>query len=340
MTESRLALLRRFAETHVDAAEYVPLAGDASFRRYFRLHQPAGQPFDTMVVMDAPPPREDVRPFVRIATHLSQVGLKVPGILAADIENGFLLLDDFGDDTFPSLLDRGENPRPLFEMAIDALVHLHNHPAMNKIDVPAYDTDMLIAEMSLTMPWLYRVLNGQNPSETLEAEFAGIWRDVFATMPAPEIGLVMRDYHSPNLMRLRDGTLGVLDFQDSLLGPVAYDVMSLLEDPRRDTDADLATAMLARYCAARPGHSTGADFMAWFEVLSAQRAARISALWLRLALRDGKHGYLNHYPRTIAMLEKRLALPRMASVKAWYDTHMPNRLNPLPDLHKITACTA
>ena len=310
------------------------LAGDASFRKYERLNR-NGEP---AVLMDAPPPQEDIRPFMRIARHLDSLGYSAPRILAEDAEHGFLLLEDLGDDLFARLLRSGGDERRLYEAAIDFLLDLHRHPA--PADLAPYDEMRLIDEAELFTDWYLPALTGRDTPANIRQAF----RFLFGIL-APEVGmdgtpdrriLVLRDFHAENLIWLpqRSGVarLGLLDFQDAVAGHPAYDLVSLLEDARRDVDPELAEAMLQRYIA-----GSGVDdatFRRAYAILGAQRNIRIIGIFTRLWKRDGKPHYQAFMPRMWGLLEHDLAHPALADLRGWIDAMVPHELRrkPLPGL--------
>lgn len=310
------------------------LAGDASFRKYERLNR-NGEP---AVLMDAPPPQEDIRPFMRIARHLDSLGYSAPRILAEDAEHGFLLLEDLGDDLFARLLKSGGDERRLYEAAIDFLLDLHRHPA--PADLAPYNETRLIDEAQLFTDWYLPALTGRDTPTNIRQAF----RFLFGIL-APEVGmdstpdrriLVLRDFHAENLIWLpeRSGSarLGLLDFQDAVAGHPAYDLVSLLEDARRDVDPELAEAMLQRYIA-----GSGVDDAAFrraYAILGAQRNIRIIGIFTRLWKRDGKPHYQAFMPRMWGLLERDLAHPALADLRGWIDAMVPPdlRRRPLPGL--------
>ena len=318
-----------------------PVAGDASFRRYFRV---TGRDEATAILMDAPPEQEDVRPFVSMANHLLGLGLSAPEILAKDEAGGFLLLEDLGDATFTRELGRGTDETLLYEAAVDVLVHLHGLDT--KVAVPPgllpYGNGRLLDEMFLLPQWFVPAFAdgdetskppGNPMSEDARKAYGEAWLSVFPRVHELAKTLVLRDYHVDNLIWLpeRDGIrrTGLLDFQDAVSGAPAYDLMSLLEDARRDISPELKEAMLARYFAA-----TGADqktFMPAFHILAAGRHAKVIGIFTRLSVRDGKDVYLRHIPRVWRLLEASLAAePALAPVRAWLDTYVPPSMRTMP----------
>jgi aminoglycoside/choline kinase family phosphotransferase len=299
------------------------LAGDASFRRYDRLRRGG----ETAVLMDAPPPMENVAPFVEIADLLRGLGLSAPAILAEDRAAGLLLLEDFGAATYTALLQAGEDETALYALAVDALIHLHRgFAAAASCTVPPYDDTRLLDEACLLTDWYMPALFGAPTADDVRREYCDLWRAAFAAARAVADTLVLRDYHVDNLIRLEGragaAACGLLDFQDAVIGPVSYDLVSLLEDARRDVPEALREAMLARYAAAFPDLDRDA-LMASYAVLGAQRNAKILGIFTRLDRRDGKPHYLGHIPRVWRWLEGDLVHPALAPLRDWFDRTIP-----------------
>ena len=299
-------------------AQILPLAGDASFRRYFRIH--AGE--RRAVLMDAPPPHEDPRPFVRIANWLQEIGLVAPRVLAADLEQGLLLLDDLGDTQMRETLDvEPEIERDLYETAVDVLVHLHRQPPMPGLR--PHGPDEWLTELRLFPEW-YVPAVGLAPVD-VEAWDAA-WRQVLEPVTNDGLGpvTVLRDYHAENVMLLdgRGGIerFGLLDFQDAVAGHPAYDLVSILEDARRDVPAELERDMIDRYKAQAHADER---FEPAYWALAAQRNTRILGVFTRLWKRDGKPQYRSFQPRMWGLLERDLAQPGLGPIKAWFDANIP-----------------
>jgi N-acetylmuramate 1-kinase len=309
------------------------LAGDASFRRYYRLSNGHSR----AVVMDAPPPFEDVGPFAKVATVLRDLGFSAPEVLAEDHEAGFLLLEDFGDDTYNRLLADGGDETALYALAIDTLTELQRIVATRSAlpCLPTYDTARLLDEAALLVDWYLPAVVGSPLAGGLREEYLSLWRQVLpdATAPFPAT-LVLRDFHIDNLMLLQHrsgvGRCGLLDFQDAVCGPPAYDLVSLVEDARRDVSAELSRAMVARYLDARPALDRSA-FRRAARILAAQRNCKILGIFTRLYQRDGKPGYLTHIPRVWRLLDNDLNEPALAPLGQWLDRHLPATLRRTPD---------
>ncbi len=298
-------------------AKIEPLAGDASFRRYFRIRNGDA----TAMLMDAPPPHEDPQPFLRAAKWLDANGMRAPHILAEDAPRGLVLLEDFGEVRMRDYLDAWpDDELAVYEASIDALIALHRLPPGPFL---GYTMGEYQREAKLLIDW-YCPAQGLDVDE---AGYAAAWEKTLGSlMTRQRPGVtVLRDYHAENIMLL--GGLhkqGLLDFQDALIGHAAYDLVSLLQDARRDVSADLEAAMLSRYI-----QSSGADadrFGADYACIGAQRNAKIIGIFVRLWRRDGKPRYLDLIPRVWALLERDLAHPALAAVAAWFDANIPAEL--------------
>ncbi len=308
-----------------------PLAADASFRRYERLHLNDA----VAVLMDAPPPQEDVGPFLRVARHLASLGFSAPRVLGEDAKRGFLLLEDLGDATYTRMLASGADEEPLYLLATDTLIRLHELASAE--NAPAgtlpYDMDRLLQEAMLLVEWYLPAVTGQPVAAADAATYADAWRQAFAGVAGRRETLVLRDYHVDNLMWLpkRDGVArcGLLDFQDALIGARAYDLMSLVEDARRDISPALRRRCIDRYLGAFDGMSAN-RFEADIAVLGAGRHAKVIGIFTRLWRRDGKPQYLHHIPRVWRLFERSLAHPDMRPVLAWVDANIPPALRREP----------
>ncbi|MFT4057382.1 MAG: phosphotransferase [Novosphingobium sp.] len=295
-----------------------PLPGDASFRRYFRIRSVDGA---TAMLMDAPPPQEDIGPFLRAAHWLDDNGMRPPRILAEKPDKGLILMEDFGEARMRDYLDQWPTDEvAVYSAAIDALAKLHQLPAGPFLD---YSLAEYIREVKLFIDWYCT-------TQSLYVDAAGFvsaWEQALSPLlPRQRPGVtVLRDYHAENIMLL--GSLekqGLLDFQDALVGHPAYDLVSLLQDARREVSPELEAQMFDRYV-----QKTGADvdaFLADYARLGAQRNAKIVGIFVRLWRRDGKPRYLDLIPRVWAAMERDLAHPAMAPVAAWFDANIPAAL--------------
>ena len=298
-------------------AEIDPIPGDASFRRYFRIKDDARK----AMLMFAPPPEEDPKPFLHVAKYLTDHQQRAPMIFAEDAEQGWVLIEDFGNDRMRDWLD--DNPqgeRASYTAAIDALIDLHGKTAG---PFEPYDMAVYKREAALLTEWYC-------PAMGLDVDVEGYvkaWDAALAPMMArqnPGV-TVLRDYHAENIMLLNpasdgSGAQGLIDFQDALVGHPAYDLVSLLQDARRDVSPELERAMLDHYIAKA---GPGADFEADYARLGALRNAKIVGIFTRLNKRDGKPHYLDFIPRVWEAMERDLVHPALAPVAEWFDRNIP-----------------
>lgn len=290
-----------------------PLAGDASFRRYFRIRAQDGV---TAMLMDAPPPHEDPRPFLHVAKYLCNAGFRAPQILAEDLARGLVLIEDFGDNRMREHVDAHPGDEiPVYTQAVDTLVRLAKAPVAR---LPAYDAVAYLRETALLAEWYLPAMG----IATDVAAYDVLWREALAPLCESKWQqvTVLRDYHAENIMLLADGEQGLIDFQDALAGHPAYDLVSILQDARRDVSPELEAAMLDHY---RREAAVDADFDLHYALLGAQRNAKIIGIFTRLWKRDGKERYLSFLPRMWGLLERDLAHPGLAKVRDWFDRAIP-----------------
>lgn len=300
-----------FLATHGWSGTISPVAGDASFRRYFRVTQGNR----SAILMDAPPPEEDPRPFIAIAGWLRERGFAAPAIYADDLAQGLVLLEDFGDARLREAADADTAAAlPLYEAAVDLLIGLRRHASA---ELAPYDRAVLHREAALLPEWYCPAVGVDVDVDGYRAAWDAVFDHALTDAPVT----VLRDYHAENLMLVGPAkALGLLDFQDALAGHPAYDLVSLLQDARRDVDPEVERAMLERYRAAT---GVGEDFMAAYHVLGAQRNAKIIGIFTRLWRRDGKPRYPTLCPRVWAYLERDLSQSVLAPVARWFDENVP-----------------
>jgi len=355
----RFATIRKFladagwgdAATHL---EY--LQGDASPRRYARLTKPDGTRallMDSVRRPDGPPIRdgkpysaiahlaEDVRAFVAIGGVLQKAGLSTPRLFAEDLDQGLLIIEDFGDRVFAAEIARGRDQEPLARRATETLLALQgiSPPARialsdgSAFEIPEADASVLDIETQLLLDWYWPALHGHPAPQSERDSFEAEWYRVFERVLKQPRAWLLRDYHSPNLIALDDRAcprdIGIIDFQDAMVGPAAYDLVSLLQDARVDVDASLETSLLDHYISRilqrDPAFDTD-EFRFAYAALGAQRNTKILGIFARLAMRDGKRQYLAHMPRIWGYLERDLKHEGLAGLAAWYDRNLPRSL--------------
>ncbi len=302
-------------------ARIAPLPGDASFRRYFRLlREGGGEGGESAMLMHAPPPHEDPAPFLHVAHWLTAHGMRAPAILAAEPQAGWVLIEDFGDDRMRDWLDANPaHEEAAYRAAIDALIDLHRLPPG---PFAPYDLGTYLREVGLFTEWYVPAMGLHVDLDGYEAA----WREVLAPVEARQSPgvTVLRDYHAENIMLLggKAGTpQGLIDFQDALVGHPAYDLVSLLQDARRNVDQGFADGLLFEYQVAM--NRFDEHFIGDFATLGAQRNTKIVGIFTRLFKRDGKDRYLAMIPRVWKLLEADLAYPALAPVARWFDANIP-----------------
>ncbi|MEI8295431.1 MAG: phosphotransferase [Alphaproteobacteria bacterium] len=310
-----------FSRSNKQAPPLTFLAGDASLRRYYRFWE-EGQPY---VLMDAPAPENPQR-FCELADFLCSLGLSAPRVFQQDLDQGYLVLEDLGDQTFTRCLDAGHDPEPLYNLAIDVLIELHSCVKEPPLALADFTPEDLVAEVALFFDWYWPEEYGHALDVNKKEEILGLWNEVFTKALASPKGLVLRDFHVDNLIWLekRAGLqqCGLLDFQDAVWGPKVYDIISLFEDARRDLPTSLVTGLWQRYCAAFPEDNADALLTA-ATVLSAGRHLKIIGIFTRLHVRDGKLHYLAHIPRVWRLLHQCLEHPALVQIKQWFHEHLP-----------------
>jgi len=326
------------------------LQGDASSRAYERLAKPGGETAILMIAPrrpDGPPVRggkpysriaklaEDIRPFVAMARGLADQGLSAPALLASDLETGLLLLEDFGSDY---VAVDGVPIEDRYSAAIDVLVALHSAdlptvlPVADGIEhaIPPYDMEAMLIEVELVLDWYLPHCGQHALSMSARLGFADVWSQTLGPLIAGRQTWTLRDFHSPNLHWLenREGArrIGLIDFQDCVLGPAAYDVASLCQDARLDVPETMELRLLGHYVRSRRAidpRFDAAAFVRDYAIMGAQRATKILGIFARLNQRDGKPQYLRHLPRIERNLVRCLAHPGAAALQAWFRTHIP-----------------
>lgn len=336
--KKRETLIKKFLESSGwGSAVRDKLSSDASFRNYERLEMDG----KTAMLMNAPPAKEDIEPFINIDNYLRRRGFSSPEIYASDEVNGFILLEDLGVDSFTNVLSGKSklsaqyNEYDLYSAAIDVLIQLDRSTLPSKM--PDYDRDLLMKECKLFTEWYLPRVNPDMNTQAMKDDFVAIWEELFNFKKVGDDVLVLRDYHADNLMWLpeRPGveTVGLLDFQDAVIGSPLYDIVSLLEDARRDVSPGTVNACINRYLAARKSIDKK-DFMVVYAILAAQRNCKIVGIFARLAIRDKKPRYLDYLPRVWKHLENGLRHPELAKLKNWFDKAAPADLR-TPEAFRI-----
>jgi N-acetylmuramate 1-kinase len=345
----RIALIRSFlARNGFGLADRQFIQGDASTRAYERLTLEGNSYIlmnsprrpDGPIIRDGKPYSaiahlaEDVTPFIAMALALRERGFSAPAIMAGDREQGLLVIEDLGPEL---VVEDGAPIEARYEVAADLLAQLHREPVHDLLpvepgvgyEVPRYDMDALLIEVELLLDWYLPKLNARI-SDTKRDAYLALWRDALLPVVAAKPTWVLRDFHSPNLIwlpaRVGTGRIGILDFQDAVMGSPAYDLASLLQDARVDVPELMEISLLSRYTRARLKADPKFDAPAFaraYATLAAQRASKILGIFARLEKRDGKPQYLRHVPRVWAYLQRSLAHPALAQLNSWYKLNVP-----------------
>ena len=299
---NRQELLDQWLRDKIGSSAYriEPASEDASFRRYLRLTLNG----TTHIVMDAPPDREDCRPFIDIAGRLYAKGLNVPRVLDYDLENGFILLTDLGDRLYLDALD-DESVEVLYKDALTALLKIQGPGHAEGL--PAYNENLLAREMALFTDWLLARHLGIALEGGLQRSLDTLFAELIQTALEQPRVFVHRDYHSRNLMVTGGNSPGILDFQDAVAGPVTYDLVSLLKDCYIKWPRQSITQWVQRYCQRLNDSRVTAvvdeeQFLHWFDLMGVQRHLKASGIFARLYHRDGKGSFLKDIPRTLSYI--------------------------------------
>ncbi len=306
------------------AARLTAFTSDASPRRYYRLE---GQ---EMLLMEDPSDPVGFDAYLRLSAHLNNLGLSAPRIIAASKDAGVALIEDFGDTTYTNCLTAGQDEGALYRLAVDALLHLHHDPRGVRAAQPRYDMQRMLDELAVFAEWFVPAVAPDVDAASFGSDWRAHWQNALAPVDGRFDTLVMRDFHVDNLMLLegREGVVrrcGLLDFQDGVLGPCEYDLMSLLQDARRDLSQGLEEALLTRYQENAPAHlGRPEDIRRRYHLLAAQRHARILGVFVRLCQRDGKPRYLKWMPRVLRQFQTALTDANLTDISALLDGRLPN----------------
>ena len=301
-----------------------PLTGDASTRRYFRLRE-AG-----LLLMEVPNDSVGLGAYERLSQHLLSLNLSAPRVYDTDPDNGLALIEDYGDSTYAACLAKGADEGELYQLAVSTLLHIHHDARGPQVRCPDYDLNILLDEINIFSDWFAPVAAcSEFNADSFSTRFRCLWRNALASVATHRDTLVLRDFHIDNLILLdnRDGVrrCGLLDFQDGVIGPCEFDLVSLLQDARRDLALGLEEEMLAYYIRNAPKFLGSADdIRARYAVLGAQRHARIAGVFLRLCRRDGKPRYLTFLPRVLRQLDVALKNAGLIEISDFLDHELPD----------------
>ncbi len=332
MKKNRDSLKFEFLQScDLGLTQRVALKADASHRTYERIIQNDGK---SVIFMDAPPEKEETLPFINIAKFLNDNDLSAPKVIKADTNNGFLLLEDFGDESYTKILSNNSalssatTETEIYENAIDALIHLQNVPT-SAIKLDNYDESMLVKESMRFIEWYVSILNGEKLNKTVQEEYVIILKHLIASTKILPNVVVLRDFHADNLMWLQNRSgfrkVGLLDFQDAVIGSSVYDLVSLLEDARRDVSPQLADHLITRYLKAFPDISRK-DFQAAYSIFGIQRNLKIVGFCAAQEAKNKNPYYLSLLPRVWRYINHDLKHPLLLPMKAWLTKVVPTQM--------------
>lgn len=334
--DSRLALIQDWLtrDLHLRPDRVEPASADASFRRYFRVFNDASASTSTFIVMDAPPGKEDVRPYLKVTRLLEGMGAHVPHIHETDVDRGLLLLEDLGNTPYLSRLKAGDDPERLYGDALDILADIQVRGRDAATELPRYDREALHRELALMPEWFFtrhlKLTLSREEQQTIEDAFEFLIREALAQ---PQV-FVHRDYHSRNLMVVADRNPGVIDFQDAMHGPLGYDLVSLLKDCYISWPRTRVERWVREYGARLEsrGFLAGTDpveFLRWFDVIGVQRHIKVLGIFARLWYRDGKSAYLHDLPLTLDyVLDTCARYPELEKLSKFMTTRVAPELQP------------
>lgn len=333
----RTELMRLFvAENGWEGAESKLLVDQASFRRYYRLTKNG----KTIVLLDSPnpnAPQERLPNVVAYSKILNDLGLRAPAVDAVDLEQGFALIEDFGDNVFSTLFDQGADKKEYLQTAMDCLIHLHQNLDPSVMPALGNATDYFLSENPFFTNWYWPARNNHETPPDLTAEYLGLWKKLLTELPPVVQTMCMTDYHAPNLMALKDGkgiqSVGIIDFQDSILTSPVYDVMSLLEDDRRDLDDAIGLPLRQRYKDAMKDIIDPELFDLYYAVHSAQRHAKNMGNFVRIATQKQAPVWLTYIPTATKWFDRALhSHPYLAPMQKWFAKHTPDYNLPLENI--------
>lgn len=306
------------------AADITDIPSDVSPRHYARLTKDE----KTYILMDSPL-SENPAQFVTVDLFLQKMGVRVPYLFAYDLENGFVIEEDFGDDTLTKVLQRDVPAFAVYEKAIKALTDLQSHPIPVECPLPLYSEDMILNEALHLPDWYIQFAGGGRVSAGARADFIDIWKALIPHLMNVPLRVMLFDCHVDNLMVLKDGSIGFLDFQDAKIGPVTYDLLSLLEDIRLEVPVPLQKQLFDLYFSLRPSFKTDAFFLS-YDIGACLRHTRVLGTFTKFYLEWGREKCLNYYDVLWRLLEARLNRPELADYKAWLNMYIPREKRGMP----------
>lgn len=320
-----------FKKSGIDDFKLKPIKSDASFRKYFRVYIKNEK--KKLLLVNSPKKTENNLGYLKATKILEKMNLSVPKIINFDISRGFFLIEDFGLNTYTNSLRNGESEYKLYNLAIDILIYINNHSINLEKKLPKYTNKKLIEEVLLFLKWYWPAIYKEKPKKKIINEFIEIWKNLLNKNLKTKKVLVHRDFHIDNLFFLKDRqnlkACGLVDFQDAVIGPSSYDLISLLEDARRDVDKKIIIKMYNKFVK-KLSKNQKKDFIKEYKVLAINRHLKVIGIFTRLYMRDKKKFYLNHIPRLWKLIEYNLDFYSLSEINKWINKFFPKKFRIKP----------
>ena len=301
-----------------------PIKSDASFRKFFFIKDKN----KSFVFFTSPKLKENNTGYIKVSKLFSKIGLSVPKIIDYDKKKGFFLIEDFGNNTYSKYLKDGFSEYKLYDLAVENLIYLQKKTHFFPKNSSKYTNKKFMDEVKLFLLWYWPAIFKKKPEKTITYSFLKIWNELLLPMLNAKKVIVHRDFHIDNLFFLKDRLgiqkCGLIDFQDSIEGPRAYDLVSLLEDARRDVNQKIYSQMYAKFVKTL-NKSDKKKFQKEYQILAANRHIKVIGIFTRLYVRDGKKNYIKHIPRLWNLLEKNLESTNLLSLRLWFNEYFPKK---------------
>ena len=311
--------------------ELKSIKSDASFRKYFRVYIKNQK--NNLLLVNSPKKTENNLGYLKATNIFQKINLSVPKIISSDISKGFFLIEDFGTNTYTNLLKNGESEYKLYNLATDILIYINSHSKNLENKLPKYTNKKLIEEVLLFLQWYWPAIYKKPPKKKIINEFIKIWKNLLNQNLKTKKVLVHRDFHIDNLFFLKKRknlkACGLIDFQDAVIGPSSYDLLSLLEDARRDVNKKIIIKMYNKF-KKKLSQKEKKIFDREYKVLSINRHLKVIGIFSRLSIRDKKKSYLNHIPRLWKLVEQSLDFNSLSELKRWINEYFPKKFRVKP----------
>ena len=322
-----------FKKIGINDFKLKPIKSDASFRKYFRVY--IRNQKKNLLLVNSPKKTENNLGYLKATNILEKINLSVPKIVNFNISKGFFLIEDFGINTYKNSLKNGESEYKLYNLATDILIHINNQSKNLKKELPLYTNKKLIEEAMLFLEWYWPAIYKNKPKKDAVSEFIKIWNNLLNKNLRTKKVLVHRDFHIDNLFFLKDRkglkACGLIDFQDAVIGPASYDLVSLLEDARRNVNKEVIFRMYNKFVR-KLSKKQKEDFIKEYKILATNRHLKVIGIFTRLCKRDKKNSYLKHIPRLWKLIEYNLNFYSLSELNKWINEFFPKKFRIKPKL--------